>query len=1157
MKIKDIFKNDITRHIEGVIKADDREHIKQEVDEYVITQEIQSQLDQFFQEYAKDKNSNVGVWISGFFGSGKSHLLKILSYILENEEIDGSKVGDIFLDKLEDFELKANIEKAVNIPAQSILFNIDQKAEISGIQDERTLLPVFVKTFNQFRGYSPTFSYIADFEHYLDRKDVYGKFKEEYKKIAGETWENEREAIRFRRDQFRKALQNTINIEENDINRIIEELDKEYSISIEDFAKRIKAYLDQRSSDFRLVFCVDEMGQYIADNTNLMLNLQTLSETLSTVCEGRAWLIVTAQSKIDAIIGEVDSRQRNDFSRIQARFDTRLNLGSQNVDEVIHKRLLDKTDKAKIELERIYENEQSNFRTIFTFEEGTRQYQVYDSSNDFINKYPFVPYQFYLFQSVITGLSDHNSFQGRHQSVGERSMLGVFQIVSQKLLVEPVGRLATFNLFYEGIKSTLRGEIQSSISTAEKNINNEFTLRILRILFLLKYVNEFQCTVKNLSILMMERFDDNLFELQKQIKESLNLLEKQSYIQQIGGVYEFLTDDEKDVEDEIKATSIDESAVVKEFGNIIYDEILRDNKIRYDDNNQDYNFAKKLDDSLLSREDDLVINIITPFYEDEADDNKLKMKTMGSSELLVKLDDDLGVKDDHLMYLKTERYLRHATQSSLTDTKEKIIRDKRAQNDQRKQKIKEKLNDLIAESKLFLNGAEINVSGTDAKTRIKNAFQNLVKTTFSNLQMLDANYKEEDIKTIVLSDDLLITDGPLSEAEQEVFNFIDRKNRAHESTTTKDILEAFSRKPYGWYQAAILSLIAKLYKRNNVSLLKNQTELNKNEVNQALNSNREFSVTQIKPVEVIPADKVNRLKNFYRDFFDETIEAIDAKEVFNTFKNRLQREIEDLNRYMEMESNYPFLSKLREPVDKLKRFANKDFSTTYNEIGTAADEFLDFKEDVIDPIKTFMTGEKRNIYDSINSFWAQEQANLDYINSEEVEVVREVKDASQPYKSNKIPEAKRSLDKIREDINKTLEEERKQAKEKIEGLKDKIKADQNFKKISGEDTEKIIQPFDRAMETVEHTDFISSIRDKSNDAVNRLFQEQLSRLISLTESDEEGGEPKQLSLVSFSNIKPQYKKTTLDSEEDVEDYIQQLKDKLIQEIKENHKIILY
>ena len=128
MIIRDFFAKDVNRTIETVIKADDQEHILDEVVEYVVTNEVTKKIRDFFSAYNDYRDAN-GVWISGFFGSGKSHLLKMLSYVLENKEFNGYKLGELFAEKIEnDSILKADILSATRIPSESILFNIDQQA---------------------------------------------------------------------------------------------------------------------------------------------------------------------------------------------------------------------------------------------------------------------------------------------------------------------------------------------------------------------------------------------------------------------------------------------------------------------------------------------------------------------------------------------------------------------------------------------------------------------------------------------------------------------------------------------------------------------------------------------------------------------------------------------------------------------------------------------------------------------------------------------------------------------------------------------------------------------------------------------------------------------------------------------------------------------
>jgi len=150
MKIKQMFTKPIDRDLKGVIKVgqDDTLNIRQELEEYVVTRDLQRHFRDFFSSYKRGINGNtdkMGVWISGFFGSGKSHFLKILSYLLENKEVDGRKAIDFFTDKIKDPMVMADMSLAANTSTDVVLFNIDSKGEQSGKQDKDAIVSVFLK----------------------------------------------------------------------------------------------------------------------------------------------------------------------------------------------------------------------------------------------------------------------------------------------------------------------------------------------------------------------------------------------------------------------------------------------------------------------------------------------------------------------------------------------------------------------------------------------------------------------------------------------------------------------------------------------------------------------------------------------------------------------------------------------------------------------------------------------------------------------------------------------------------------------------------------------------------------------------------------------------------------------------------------------------
>ncbi|MFO7634140.1 MAG: BREX system P-loop protein BrxC, partial [Caldilinea sp.] len=466
MTMSTIFAKPIDRPIEGVIKADDEAALYTEVEEYVLTDEVIRRLEEFLGAYLHYVGAN-GVWVSGFFGSGKSHLLKMLAFLLANRTVDGVRVLDLFLAKCGQNELlKGDLKRAVAIPSKSILFNIDQKADVISKQQIDALLAVFVKVFDEMCGYYGKQGYIAQFERDLDSRGQLAAFKRAYQSVAGRAWERGREQALLEARNVAAAYAQVTGETAAEAAGILDKYRSQYKMSIEDFAEQVSAYIERQAPGFRLNFFVDEAGQYIADSVKLMTNLQTIAESLATKCRGRAWIVVTAQEDMSDILGEMSQQQGADFTKIQARFQTRMKLTSANVAEVIRSRLLDKNAGGIDRLTELYEREQNNFRTLFDFADGAQTYRNFRDRDEFVRTYPFITYQFTLFQLVIRNLSLHDAFEGRHRSVGERSMLAVFQQVVIQVGEHKIGDLATFDLMFEGIRTALKTQIQSAIQTA-------------------------------------------------------------------------------------------------------------------------------------------------------------------------------------------------------------------------------------------------------------------------------------------------------------------------------------------------------------------------------------------------------------------------------------------------------------------------------------------------------------------------------------------------------------------------------------------------------------------------------------------------------------------------------------------------------------------
>lgn len=1173
MKQKELYLKDIYRPIEGVIKANDDRHLLQELEEYVLTNELlgisnrNKMLPGLFDELTKS-NFNSSIWISGYFGSGKSHLLKMLSLVLENKEIKGLKCADLFaLKAKDDFELERNIKKVAIIPTESILFNIAAKSDgiISMGSTIDPVLSIFLKVFNELLGYDPLNPEIAEVERHLDSIGQYEYFKTEYQKRFNKSWEKGREAIFLNQHELAEIYAEIKSISTDEANRFIDNLINNYKLDIEGFGELVLKYIQSRQPGFRLVFCVDEVGQFIAENVRLMLSLQTIAETLSFKTQGQSFLIVTSQNDLNATIGDLNARQAHDFSRILGRFVIKIPLTSANADEVIQKRLLLKNDDSNKMLSGVYDKEQNNIKTLLKFNDSSRQYQVYRDADHFVITYPFIPYQFDLFQAAIKALSDHNAFIGSQQSVGERSMLGVFQQVAKTYAEKDVHNIVSFAQMYEGIKDVLQSNIQSDILQAERSIDSDLAKEVLKALFLVKYVKGFHSTLSNIAILLLPKFDIDLAAFYKKVQEALNLLESQSYIQRTAGdLYEYLTNQEKDVENEIKSTDIDPTAPGELLAGYLFDEILRDSKVKLDTNNQPYEFGKKLDDNVVGRDKDFYVNFITPLNANSVTTSNVNMFSIGRpNDLIVFLPEDKRLINELRLIKKTEKYIQTTSSPALDATIQRILSEKAQQNQDRKRSVLNQLKESIGDARMFLNGSELtDIGSKEPKTKIIQGVQQLIKTIYTNLKMLTVEFTEAHLPKIVQSQDDVLFKDALQEVEVELLNRIQRNKASHERTTIKSLVDNFYARPYGWYQTAVLCIIAKLYKRNKISLKQDGNNLDDRSVLDALQKNNQYANSIIELEEEIQNTQVQKLKNFYQEYFNEPNLGNEPKEISRFFKLRLEKEVKDLSEMYILRSRFKFLESVGEPLSRLKLLAEKEHPYFFNALDQYQDGLSDDKENVLEAVKKFMNGAQRSIFEKVLLYLESNNANFDYIRNDSLEKLSTVAESPAPYKGTLMQEAKASLELIQKEVAEQQKTERETATEAIHQSISKLKSFADFTKLDSKQQDEIITPFNKAIKEIEQERFIGNIRTKANNTTNDLYQKQLERMMSLANppKPEEPGstvppKPKVI-FVKKDSVKINFSKPALETKQDVEDYLAALREQYLRIIDEDKRISL-
>ncbi|MCZ4262600.1 BREX system P-loop protein BrxC [Limimaricola sp. G21655-S1] len=1169
LSLKDIFEKPVDRAIDGVIKADDEASLRVELDEYVITGEIGQRLEQFLEAYNNYDTSN-GVWISGLFGSGKSHLLKMLALLLENREVDGKTAHEIFSEKLKDEPMLAGaLNKAVSIPSKSILFNIDQKADVISKADVDAILSVFQKVFDEACGFYGKQAYIAQFERDLHARGQFKAFKTAFRDASSKDWERGREQALLEGKNIATAFAAATGGDASDAKDILSQYRKDTRVSIEDFATAVKAWLDEQPKGFRLNFFVDEVGQYIADNVKLMTNLQTLAESLNTKCKGQAWIIVTAQQDMASVIGDLTQQQENDFSKIQARFSNRMPLNSADVAEVIQRRLLAKTEEGRVTLGNLHDREENNLKTLFHFADGSMKLTNYRDRDQFISSYPFPPYQYDLFQMTITSLSQHNAFEGKHSSVGERSMLGVFQEVSKKLKDQQVGDLATFDLMFEGIRTALKSSVQQSIQIAEKNLDDPFAVRVLKALFLVKYVKGFKPSVRNISILLLSHFDSDQTKQRRQIEDALATLERNTLIQRNGEVYEFLTNEEKDVEAEIKNLQIDSSELSTELTTLAFDTILRHRRIKHFTTGSEYLFTRKLDDHVIGREYELAVNIISPLSDDVDSPDAIRMNTMSREELAVALRPDSNFVRDLRLFKQTDKFIRQSRSGSPQPGRDRIISEKGEQNSRRFRDLEMRLRKLLGEARLFVRGDELEIGGEDPQERIIKAFQLLVDKVYTSLPMLrGVSYTEADINKAVQVESGLFSTG-LGEAEQEVLSSINAQARKGLKVTVKYLADRFTAKPYGWPSNAALCIAGSLVAKGKIEARIDGSVIEGLPLAKALNNSQVISSILLTPQIEFTQAEIRKVKDLYQELFSQPASGTDVRSLGAEWATSIDTLEVEVDRLIRQAHDYPFLAQLEPFHTLLRSMKDKPANWYISDAPKKEDDLLDAKEEILDKIRAFMGGTQKAIYDDARNTLRRDEANIDYVDPEALRSLRAALNDPGCFKGNSIQNLKNDLFEIKNKIDLKVIEERKAVLAELENVAAKIAELSEFQELDADQQALITARIDRHRTGLEAITLIPTLRDKANTARTQLLPElvsEVSRLVQPAPQPVPAGpdgmgeppapRPQAPSTVVASQLKVVAPKSLLSDEADIDQYLTELKKTLLAEIHAGRKVLV-
>ena len=1026
---KDIYKKPIEREVNPAVSASDMkpEVVSVEIDEYVFTDEIVKGLYDVMDGIRQGNVSHNGIWINGFYGSGKSHFLKYLRYLFHKDYAEKAfnrlvaavkectdndiafPVSNTDIDGLRHWVLeRANIE--------IVMFNIGS-VHNSRTNSQNTFTEVFWSEYHRHRGFNPFNLALAQ---YLEKPLAEAGKLEEFKAMMP-NWD--RDASVYIRTMVDMVLAKAKTLLP--------------SLSVD----MIKS-AEGKGDDFRLLFLVDEVSQFIDSRKGLLLQLQEVATELNNKCNSKIWVTCTAQQDLSEVVSGSQIRQTDDaYGKIMGRFTIKVSLSASKPEYITKVRLLEKNGEGESCLIDLYKQKKAALETQFQL---PTSFNAYETKEDFVDFYPFLPYQFKLIKLVLDNLVDID-FVDKQQGGTERSIIKVAHTTAKLAKNEEVGSLIAFDKFYETvIRGSLTALGQRAISNGMgmvEEIENEderiFAKRILEVLFLICHLQDsnklvFPATLYNVVTLLMTRVDDNRNDIKDKAENVLDYLCSKNIIRKEitkGNVeiFDFYTEDEREVASMIDNQIVDPTTMADELRKLIHGYItsISNRKTFYSRN-------ATIGEKILGRSFLTTNNPDMWIHFEVEDDREPELISFNNRDGNLIFDMTAAFRskkfyEDFYWYCKVQKYVSNNAQTTLTASRQKA----KEEFEQRASslftaKIKDEFK-RIFDSCVIINGQDIEKGITNTGTDRFNSSLDLAfektfkyagyavgdsvpKNTVDLAASINRPYDENEYKL-----------QPLSSAEEEMDRYLNRKVTVTDMGT---VIADFERAPYGWSEYFTAFVVNELCRRRLWKLLyQNNPQVETRYI--AQNITREKQKFTVKKAESISPELISRFTTAWKNIFNmvKTLPS-DGEELMRTCKESLEGMNNNYSELIGALNGLPFchfVEEGRELIIEWKK--NSDVPTFFNKIiesEAKARELFDKGKDIRKFYDERIKSEhgKKGLYTDIIDFVKINKDNFAYLPTENATKAEELsKMITDEWPMDKM----RAYGKLRDELKKAIE----------------------------------------------------------------------------------------------------------------------------------------
>lgn len=525
--IKSLFAQDISRRIEEVIKVDqaDEQIIREELNEYVVTDSIRRHLSEILDRYWETPNKpheGIGLWVSGFFGSGKSSFAKYLGLALENRRIGGQGAAQILGKRTGDHKVQVLLTNiAEKIPTEAVIFDVSTDRGIR--TGNQSITEIMYRLFLQSLGYARDLD-LSELEITLEAAGRLDALKLKYRAIFTRDWDAEKGKIAVAVQQASRVMHELEPATYPTADSWRESALKRADVTPGDLARRAMELMGRRQPGKTLIFVVDEVGQFVARDVQKMLDLQAVVQNLGRVGRGKIWLVVTSQEKLNELVGGLDDR-RVELARLMDRFPLQVHLEPSDISEVTSKRILSKNAEAGKTLREHFKDHRGRLTDNTRLTADIKLPEL--STEAFVDLYPLLPYQIDLIIQVVSGLRMQGG-ASRHVGGANRTIIKL----AQQLLIhpdvnlqeKPIGALARIDQIYDLVSGNIGSEIRGKIDEIGKKVDHPLAQAVAKAVCLLQYVRSIHRTPENIAAALHPAVDAD--SRLPEVKAALAALEK-------------------------------------------------------------------------------------------------------------------------------------------------------------------------------------------------------------------------------------------------------------------------------------------------------------------------------------------------------------------------------------------------------------------------------------------------------------------------------------------------------------------------------------------------------------------------------------------------------------------------------------------------------